>query len=46
LAPKESHPNPHTEVEGVFEAIRDQSATDKSITTESEHGRIETLTSA
>jgi hypothetical protein len=46
LALKESHPKPHAEVEVVFEAIRDQSATDKSITIESGHGRIETRAAA
>jgi len=46
LALKENHPNLHAEVEGIFEAVRDQAATDSSIsageTTESGHGRIET----
>jgi predicted transposase YbfD/YdcC len=46
LALKGNHPHLHAEVEGIFEAVRDQAATDKSISTsqtvENGHGRGET----
>src|SRR5262245_15300135 len=46
LALKGNHPHLHAEVEGIFEAVRDQSATDQSIsaseTIENGHGRGET----